>query len=55
MLPTLGTSQQPEHSKHAAENNLSTQNPQGGQTGLEGRLDCLGPKASTCQTGHQHR
>ena len=35
---------QPEHSK-----------PQGGQTGPEGRLDCHGPKASTGQTGHQHR
>ena len=35
---------QPEHSK-----------PQGGQTGPEGRLDVLGPKASTGQTRHQHR
>ena len=42
VLLTLGTTQQPKYSKHAAENNLSTRNPQGVQTGLQGRLDHLG-------------
>ena len=43
VLLTLGTTQQLERSKQAAENNLSTQAPWGGQTGLQGRLDRLAP------------
>ena len=42
VLSTLGTTHQPKCSKHTAENNLSTQTPWGGQTGLQGRLDRLG-------------
>ena len=42
VLLTLRTTQQPEHSKQVAENNLSTRTTWGGQTGLQGRLDRLG-------------
>ena len=42
VLLTLGTTQQLEHLKQAAENNISTRIPWGDQTGLQGRLDRLG-------------
>ena len=57
VLLTLGTTQQLEHSKQAAENNLSTRTPWGGQTGLQGRLDRLGSghPYTTCRvTRPQH-
>ena len=56
-LLSLGTTQQLERLKQAAENNLSTQAPWGGQTGLQGRLDRLGsdhPSTTHRVTRPQH-